>query len=59
MATGRTPNVKGLGLEELGLDIDPAAGAGDDRGATTPLALAAGTHPGCSWREPDGRGRGS
>ena len=26
VATGRTPNTKGLGLEELGLDIDPRGG---------------------------------
>ena len=35
VATGRTPNTKGLGLEELGLDIDPRGGVRvDDRGAT-------------------------
>ena len=28
VATGRTPNTKGLGLEELGLDIDPVVACG-------------------------------
>jgi dihydrolipoamide dehydrogenase len=51
VATGRTPNVKGLGLEELGLDIDPRGGVRvDDRGATNiPGLWAAGDVTGQAW----------
>ena len=64
VATGRTPNTKGLGLEELGLDIDPRGGVRvDDRGATNAPGLwAAGGHRtslACPCRQPNGRGRGS
>ncbi len=51
VATGRTPNTKGLGLEELGLDIDPRGGVRvDDRGATNvPGLWAAGDVTGQAW----------
>ena len=51
VATGRTPNTKGLGLEELGLDIDPRGGVrADDRGATNvPGLWAAGDVTGQAW----------
>jgi dihydrolipoamide dehydrogenase len=51
VATGRRPNVKGLGLEELGLDIDPRGGVRvDDRGATNiPGLWAAGDVTGQAW----------
>ena len=51
VATGRTPNVKDLGLEELGLDIDPRGGVRvDDRGATNiPGLWAAGDVTGQAW----------
>jgi len=51
VATGRTPNTKGLGLEELGLDIDPRGGVrADDRGATSvPGLWAAGDVTGQAW----------
>ena len=51
VATGRTPNTKGLGLEELGLDIDPRGGVrSDDRGATNvPGLWAAGDVSGQAW----------
>jgi dihydrolipoamide dehydrogenase len=51
VATGRRPNVKGLGLEELGLDIDPGGGVRvDDRGATNiPGLWAAGDVTGRAW----------
>ena len=51
VATGRTPNTKGLGLEELGLDIDPRGGGRvDDRGATNvPGLWAAGDVTGQAW----------
>ena len=51
VATGRSPNVKGLGLEELGLDFDPRGGVRvDDRGATNiPGLWAAGDVTGQAW----------
>jgi dihydrolipoamide dehydrogenase len=51
VATGRAPNVKGLGLEELGLDFDPRGGVRvDDRGATNvPGLWAAGDVTGQAW----------
>ena len=51
VATGRTPNTKGLGLKELGLDIDPRGGVRvDDRGATNvPGLWAAGDVTGQAW----------
>ena len=51
VATGRTPNTKELGLEELGLDIDPRGGVRtDDRGATNvPGLWAAGDVTGQAW----------
>ena len=51
VATGRTPNTKGLGLEEIGLDIDPRGGVRvDDRGATNvPGLWAAGDVTGQAW----------
>ena len=51
VATGRTPNTKGLGLEEMGLDIDPRGGVRvDDRGATNvPGLWAAGDVTGQAW----------
>jgi dihydrolipoamide dehydrogenase len=51
VATGRTPNTKGMGLEELGLDIDARGGIRvDDRGATNiPGLWAAGDVTGQAW----------
>ncbi len=51
VATGRAPNVKGLGLEELGLDFDSRGGVRvDDRGATNiPGLWAAGDVTGQAW----------
>jgi len=51
VATGRKPNVKGLGLEDLGLDVDPRGGVRvDDRGATNlPGLWAAGDVTGQAW----------
>ena len=51
VATGRSPNVKGLGLDELGLDFDPRGGVRvDDRGATNiPGLWAAGDVTGQAW----------
>ena len=51
VATGRRPNTKNLGLEELGLDIDDRGGVRvDDRGATNiPSLWAAGGVTGQAW----------
>ena len=51
VATGRRPNTKNLGLEELGLDIDDRGGVRvDNRGATNiPGLWAAGDVTGQAW----------
>ena len=51
VATGRRPNTKNLGLEEIGLDIDNRGGVRvDDRGATNiPGLWAAGDVTGQAW----------
>lgn len=51
VATGRTVNVKGLGLEEAGVDFDPRRGIRvDERGATNvPGLWAAGDVTGRGW----------
>ena len=51
VATGRRPNTKNLGLEEIGLDIDDRGGVRvDDRGATNiPGLWAAGDVTGQAW----------
>ena len=51
VATGRRPNTKNLGLEELGLDIDNRGGVRvDNRGATNiPGLWAAGDVTGQAW----------
>ena len=51
VATGRRPNVSGLGLEEIGLDFDPRGGVKvDNRGATNlPGLWAAGDVTGQAW----------
>lgn len=51
VATGRRPNTKNLGLEELGLDIDDRGGVRvDSRGATNiPGLWAAGDVTGRAW----------
>ena len=58
VATGRRPNVKNLGLEDLGLDIDRGGVRVDTRGATNiPGLWAAGDVTGQAWlacRKPHG-----
>ena len=51
VATGRKPNVSGLGLEDIGLDFDPRGGVKvDPRGATNlPGVWAAGDVTGQAW----------
>ena len=51
VATGRKPNVSGLGLEDVGLDFDPRGGVKvDPRGATNlPGVWAAGDVTGQAW----------
>jgi len=51
VATGRKPNVSGLGLEDIGLDFDPRGGVKvDPRGATNlPGVWAAGDITGQAW----------
>jgi len=51
VATGRKPNVTGLGLEEIGLDFDQRGGIKvDDKGATNlPGVWAAGDVTGRAW----------
>jgi dihydrolipoamide dehydrogenase len=51
VATGRRPNVSGLGLEEIGLDFDPRGGVRvDSHGATNlPGVWAAGDVTGQAW----------
>ena len=53
VATGRRPNVKNLGLEDLGIDIDDRGGVRvDARGATNiPGLWAAGDVTGQAWLE--------
>ena len=51
VATGRKPNVSGLGLEDIGVDFDPGGGVKvDPRGATNlPGVWAAGDVTGQAW----------
>ncbi len=51
VATGRRPNVSGLGLEDIGLDFDPRGGVRvDEKGATNlPGVWAAGDVTGQAW----------
>ncbi|MEC8012675.1 MAG: dihydrolipoyl dehydrogenase [Verrucomicrobiota bacterium] len=50
VATGRRPNVSGLGLEDLGLEFSPHGIKVDDRGATNlPGVWAAGDVTGQAW----------